>query len=185
MSASIRNRQTNFLGCWAHLTHNHDKNLVKWQWGRFGGFGGRRLAAERADRAGHLLFQRRPPGGLQKLRAGEGWGVASASNCGPGLQMSVVLRVGRGWMWVVVAGFTRRPGLHHGCRGRMLTVHHISHSGRVGAWIPTWASSIGLVNHWLDYASPCIDEPVVDLEDCETSVLGQLFLLVLWGVRVR
>ena len=74
---------TNFLGCWAHLTHNHDKNLVKWQWGRFGGFGGRRLAAERADRAGHLLFQRRPPGGLQKLRAGEGWGVASASNCGP------------------------------------------------------------------------------------------------------
>lgn len=83
MSASIRNRQTNFLGCWAHLTHNHDKNLVKWQWGRFGGFGGRRLAAERADRAGHLLFQRRPPGGLQKLRAGEGWGVASASNCGP------------------------------------------------------------------------------------------------------
>lgn len=130
-------------------------------------------------------FSERPPGGLQKLRAGEGWGVASASNCGPGLQMSVVLRVGRGWMWVVVAGFTRRPGLHHGCRGRMLTVHHISHSGRVGAWIPTWASSIGLVNHWLDYASPCIDEPVVDLEDCETSVLGQLFLLVLWGVRVR
>ena len=61
----------------------------------------------------------------------------------PGLQMSVVLRVGRGWMWVVVAGFTRRPGLHHGCRGRMLTVHHISHSGRVGAWIPTWACKIG------------------------------------------
>ena len=28
------------------------------------------------------------------------------------------------------------------------------------------------------------DSPIVDLEDCETSVLGQLFLLVLWGVRV-
>ena len=68
----------------------------------------------------------------------------------PGLQMAVILRVGRGRMWIFVTRFPWRPRVHHGCcRSCLLTVHHVSHSGRVGAWIATWACKIGpcIYNH--------------------------------------
>ena len=40
------------------------------------------------------------------------------------------------------------------------------------------------VEHSLEDAAPCIDEPVVDLQDGETSLLGDNLLLILSGIRV-
>lgn len=44
--------------------------------------------------------------------------------------------------------------------------------------------AVGLVDHRLDDSSPGVDKPVVDLQDGESSVLGQLPLLFLRRVRV-
>ena len=57
--------------------------------------------------------------------------------------MAVILRVGRGRMWIVVTRVPWRPRVHHGCCSCLLTVHHVSHAGRVGARVATGACKIG------------------------------------------
>ena len=75
-------------------------------------------------------------------------------------------------------------GRHHGGGG--VTVHaHVAHGGGVRGGVAGRSGPVRLVDHGLDYPSSCIDEPVVDLEDGEPGVLGQLLLLVLGGVGVR
>lgn len=68
-------------------------------------------------------------------------------------------------------------------------VHHVSHS-TVRSIRRTCASyrptrSIRLIDHWLHDSSPRVNEPVVDLEDGESGVLGQLLFLVFGGIRMR
>jgi len=67
-----------------------------------------------------------------------------------------------------------------------LSIHHVSH-GAIWTVGPTWTTgrrkhcsscSVRLVNERLHNSPPRIDEPVVDLKDCEASVLCELFLLV-------
>ena len=66
-----------------------------------------------------------------------------------------------------------------------MRVHsHVAHRCWVGAWVAAGASTVRLVDHRLDDSPSCIDEPIVDLKDGETSVLGELLLLVLGGVGV-
>ena len=73
-------------------------------------------------------------------------------------------------------------GHHCGCR---VGVHaHVAHGRGVGARVAAGASTVRLVYHRLDDSPSCIDEPIIDLQDRETSVLGKLLLLVLRGVWV-
>ena len=90
---------------------------------------------------------------------------------------------GVGVVGVVVGALAGPSAGHHGrCR---MTVHaHVAHGGWVGAGIAAGPSPVALVDHRLDYPPAGVDEPVVDLEDGEAGVLGQLFLLVLAGVGV-
>ena len=87
-------------------------------------------------------------------------------------------------MGVLVAGVPGRAGLHHGSGRRVLTLHHVSHARGVWAGVAGGSRPVGLVDHGLDDSPPGVDEPVVDLEDGQTRVLGQLLLLILGGVRV-
>ena len=87
-------------------------------------------------------------------------------------------------MWVVVSCLARWPGLHHGRGRRVLSLHHVPHARGVGAGVTGGSRPVGLVDHGLDDSPPGVDEPVVDLEDGQTRVLGQLLLLILGGVRV-
>ena len=79
----------------------------------------------------------------------------------------------------IVVRALARPLARHHSGGRMAVHAHVAHRRRVRRRIPTGPRPIRLIDHRLDNPSSCIDEPVVNLEDGEPRVLGQLFLLVL------
>ena len=103
------------------------------------------------------------------------------------VHLSIVRRVPMGSLGILL----HRPSLHHSRRGSgscMLTVHHVPHSRRVW-WVPRWACrctrhragtspAVGLVNERLDNPSTRINEPIVDLQDSQASVLSKLLFLI-------
>ena len=64
------------------------------------------------------------------------------------LKVPVILRICGccGWVGIICitggVGSWRRSSLHHGGCGRMLSVHHIAHSRRVGTRISAWTCKI-------------------------------------------
>ena len=63
---------------------------------------------------------------------------------------------------VVGAGHVVSAGSGHHGGGRVAVHPHVAHRG-VGAGVAAGPSTVGLVDHGLDYPPPCIDKPVVDL----------------------
>ena len=111
--------------------------------------------------------------------------LSGGPNLGPSLSsLQVAVAIGCMGVRVVIRALpVSSLSGHHG--GRCVRVHsHVAHRCRVGAWVAAGASTVRLVYHRLDDSPSCIDEPIVDLKDGETSVLGELLLLVLRGVWV-
>ena len=84
---------------------------------------------------------------------------------------------------IIIRALARPTAGHHG-RGRVAVHPHVPHGRGVGAGVAGGSGAVALVNHGLNYPPAGVDEPVVDLEDGEAGVLGQLLLLVLGGVGV-